>query len=296
MRARRIIAIGTLVGIVLLSAWIYFKPSGTNSLGNRLSEYFYFTNTKFASEQKLIKEQARNARNKKSELRAFYKTLDWVRQKTLIDYQSEPRSAWNQIDENGHKKNNYLLYWQTIRPLIHTVYEKNIIDLKPQYPVVHFRCSDAPFIKHGYYHLTKSKSVQWMAQKIKERGFSKVTVLSCNAHLRQDKNSCAKYVNFYADIFKSSGIEVEFQCNSIVQDFSMMIYSPLLVSLNASSFSFMAGISKKPQDYISCNMGIESNNGYLRQTDADWILDHEEPLLHENVDDYNNVDDVLRKL
>jgi len=287
------IPLALLIGILI---YIANKPSATNSLGNRLAEYFYYINTSVASNEKLSQEQQRNIRNKESDLRKFYKKLDWTRQKEIVNYHSEPRGSWNQINSDGNRKLNYLAYWQSIRPFVHSVYEKNIDKVSAEYPVIHFRCSDIPFMKYEYYHLTKATSVKWMADKIKERGFAKAILLSCNEHLTLDQKSCAQYVDFYIDLFNSYGIEIEKQCNTIFKDFAMMVYSPLLVSLNSSSFAFMAGISKNPRDYVSCNMGMEYHGVYVLQTEADWLLDPREPLLHKNVEDYHQVEEVIKEL
>jgi hypothetical protein len=267
----------------------------TNALGNRLAGYFYFTNTAECSDKKLAKECRCNAKAKNLELKNFYNKLNCKRQNKIIDYKSEPESSWHSLNDDGSQKLNYLKFWQTIRPEIQEIYQKNIKKSAMLYPVVHFRCSDTPFMKHLHYHLTKTSTVVWMIEKIKERGFSKIILLNCSGH-RNSANNCTTYVDFYIDLFKSHDLEVELQCNSIFEDFTLMFYSPLLVSLNTSSFSFMAGIAKDPQDYISCNMGLEIDGQYFLQTQADWILDSSVPLLHKDVKDYNNSSDVIEKL
>jgi len=268
----------------------------TNALGNRLSEYFYFTNTARASDRKLKREKSCNAKTLDHELNNFYSKLNWVRQDTLIDYKSNPEAEWSQLDDASAKP-NFLAYWQTIRPQARSLYERNIRDPGSIYPVIHFRCSDIPFVRHYHYHLIKASSARWMTEKIKERGFDKVVFLNCHRHNNLDVHgSCAKYVNFYLNLFRASGIEVETQCNTIFKDFALMVYSPLLVSLSPSSFAFMAGISKDPQDYMSCNMGIEINGQYFEQTSADWILAPAAPLLHKDIEDYHNAEEVVDKL
>ena len=135
-----------------------------------------------------------------------------------------------------------------------------------------------------------------MAEQIKSRGYDKLIILSCNNHRTLDQSSCAKYIEFYSELFSKFDIKVETQCNSILKDFALMVYSPLLVSLNASSYSFMAGIAKNPQDYISCNMGLENQGKYVLQENVDWVLDNRAPLLHKDVKDYNNTDEVIALL
>lgn len=269
----------------------------TSPLGNKLSSYFYFLNTNNAKLYYLIRQHKLTLESTNDPvLKNFYSNWKWRRSNNPIRYQSLPRSAWTQIEYDGTVKKNYLLFWQNARPRMREFYKQNLAPINVAYPVVHFRCSDSPFHKHVQYHLTKAKTVHWMAQQIKDRGFDQIIMLSCNAHRSLDDNSCATYINYYANIFTANGIKVTTQCNSILTDFSMMVQSPLLVALNSSSYSFMAGIAKEPQDFISCNMGYENDGNYLLQNEADWIMSNDMPLLHRQISDYHNTAEVLEKL
>lgn len=267
----------------------------SSPLGNVLATYFYYIAAKpdpelLATHNDMINHMIT------SDLQTFYRSLDWSVKTPLIEYNSPPRSAWQQLDAQGNPKVNYLYYWSSLRAFMQQIYANNLPTIATQHPVVHFRCSDSPFNKHNEYHIPKASSVAWMAQQIKNRGYNKVTMLSCNTHRSLDQNSCQKYSEYYAQIFNAAGLEVQTQCNSILADFAMMVHSPLLVALNASSFSFMAGIAKEPRDFISCNMGKEIKGKYYLQTNVDWILDPNAPLLHAEVKNYNDTDAVIAKL
>jgi len=267
---------------------------GISALGNRLSEYIYYVYIdplpRIAMDQKMHAQWVTDPN-----LRKFYDGLDWT-PVSNFSYTTRPDSTWNPIDFNGDAKENYLEFWQSIRPAMRDLLNQHVKQRSVAYPIVHFRCSDSPFNKHFNYHMPKATSVKWMAERLKERGFSKAIMLSCNQHRSMDQNSCATYINYYSNIFAASGIKMTAQCNSIFEDFALMVHSPMLVTLNASSFSFMAGIVKEPQNYISCNLGMELNNKYILQTAADWILDPAEPLLHKDVIDYNDTVDVIQRL
>lgn len=271
-------------------------PTPPTPMGNKLVSYFYYINTH--TNEYLIEEHKNDMRIlKNSALSEFYSKLQWQPQDNVINFKSEPRAAWQQLNQDGTHKENFLEFWQTVRLQSRKLYHSNITYNSIEVPVVHFRCSDSPFNKHNRYHMTKASTVQWMAEQIRKRGFTELIILNCNDHGSLDQNSCAKYVNFYTQIFNESGISVSEQCNSVIQDFAMMVYTPLLVTLNASSLSFMAGISKDPQDYISCNMGLEKTDGeYVLQTQADWILSNDKPILHKDVADYNDTEDVIKRL
>ena len=275
-------------------AW--FTPS---AVGNMLVEYFYLTNSKNAIDEKIARRCDCDKQIENDILREFYSKLVWERQPDLIDYSSIPPSAWNQINDDGSEKANYLQFWQHVRPSVRAFYEKNIQRIEIPYPIVHFRCSDSPFIRNNEMHLVKVSTVKWIADKIKAKGFSKVIMLNCQGHQLKGKSSqksCIKYADFYVEQLKNNGLEVELQCNEMFKDFAMMIYSPLLVSLNSSSFSFIAGISKNPNDYVSCNMGAERDGVYYFQTNADWAIDHNQPVLHKDVARYGKVADVIDML
>lgn len=306
---RKISLIVVLLMVVLLTApniynrysKAFTKPVSTapttdyNALGNKLVSYFYCINTSTNGHLKELHFQ-HSDQAKNTELYDFYRQWNWE-PLSRIKYDSEAVAAWHSVNDDGSAKKNYLEFWQTVRPQTRTLYQHNIKDPGVVVPVVHFRCSDSPFNKHRQYHLTKATTVKWMAEKIKERGYSEVILLNCNQHHSQDRNSCAKYAKYYSKIFNDQGISVNEQCNSLMSDFALMVYSPLLITLNSSSLSFVAGIAKDPKDYISCNMGVEQAGGnYVLQSQADWILSDEAPLLHVQVPDYNDAQEVINKL
>ncbi len=257
-------------------------------LGSILSVYFYNRHTNTENLQTHFSRHIDTVTD--VNLKKFYKKLQWHQKGSIVDFNSDINATWQQYTTEGISKNNYLNYWQTIRSELQEFYYSNITQPKDiNTPIVHIRCSDAPFVEHPSYHLTKAETVMWMANKIRERGFDKVKLLTCNKHRRVKNNLCKDIISFYIDIFNKSGIKVRQQCNDVYTDFALMLYSPLLVSLNESSFSFMAGIAKDPNDYISCNMGIETEGNYLPQTEFDWHMTSNPPLLHSEVKDYYNL-------
>lgn len=297
---KRILIYSAVIIIVFSIFWhipIKQKQKDFVPLGNVLARYFYFINTATVVDNEVFERFVIDTRNvTDTKLQSFYNKFDWSLQANPIAYQTSGESSWNQLNPNGSHKVNYLNYWQSIRPMVKKLYETNVEAKSVRYPVVHFRCSDSPFNKHNQYHMTKSSSVLWMAEQIKSRGYDEIILLSCNSHRSLDYDSCASYIQYYSDLFVESGLKVNQQCESIYEDFFTMVYSPLLVSLNASSFSFMAGVAKDPENYISCNMGIEIDGIYYVQNEADWILDPNPPLLHKDVRDYHDTIDVISRL
>ncbi len=201
-------------------------------------------------------------------------------------------NKWHALDREG-----FLEFWKDARYKIKDAYDKSISDEYKyvNYPVIHFRCSDIPFNRHEEYHIPKRSTIIWISDELKKRGYKTAYFLNCIKHLTKNDihaSVCEKLSNLYIEIFKENGIILLPECNSVMKDFYMMVYSPILVSLNPSSFSFMAGISKDPNNYISCDMGIEVNGVYKKQTETDWVTDKNEPVLHRDVKDYKNYDEL----
>jgi hypothetical protein len=267
-----------------------------NALGNRFAEYFYYTwkNDKLG----LFKNRILSRMTKNDELKTIYNKLinndiKLIKNKKII-YDSYGDNSWHPNNKN------YTLYIKNIRPYVNKVYKKIFDKMDIKYPVVHFRCSDIPMNQVGkrisYYHIPKLESILWISKKIKERNYKKIIFLTCDNHrsVKNNKKTCNNLSNSYINMFKNQNIDVKIQCESILYDFATMIYSPLLISLNASSFSLMAGISKNPNDYITTNMGVEVDGKYKLQKEGDWTIYPKEPYLHKNIKDYSS-DKLLNK-
>lgn len=267
-----------------------------SSLGNILSAYLYCTNVQCSKATVNWHLSLTNYAHNR-ELRKFYSKFNW--DDITVDplnYKSGYGLTWLQIDLDGSSKPNYLTYWQQLRPKMQMLYSKILPVKHYNLPIVHFRCSDIPFIKHQYYHLTKAATVEWMAKIIKARGYNDIVMLNCDKHWSEADDHCSSYAKFYSKIFAQQGLRVHSHCGTIVQDFALMYSAPLLVSLNNSSYSFMAGVAKDPNNYIACNIGMELDGRYIPQTEGDWLFASGPPLLHASVEDYRDVDAVLELL
>lgn len=193
--------------------------------------------------------------------------------------------AWDQS-----YRHEYTKYWSIIRSKLNSLYSDILpTKRKTNVPVIHFRCSDIPMVRHSFYHIPKKESILWVCELMKNRGYKKAILLSCNSHLSNNKKKqqCTMFKDFYIDIFKNQGIMIETQCNALYEDMSLMFHSPLLISLNVSSFSFIIGISKDPSTYCSALMGRERDRKYESNPELqDWIVNPTIPLLHCEVKDY----------
>lgn len=135
-----------------------------------------------------------------------------------------------------------------------------------------------------------------MAEQIKSRGYDKLIILSCNNHRTLDQSSCAKYIEFYSELFSKFDIKVETQCNSILKDFALMVYSPLLVSLMQVVIHLWLALPKTRKIIFPAIWVYWKPGKYVLQENVDWVLDNRAPLLHKDVKDYNNTDEVIALL
>jgi len=261
-KVRRNIRFGVLIYVaVVVAALCYaffgnFAQSENVRLGNVLSTYFYYTGSGHNHKNVEVIRKL-SATYADAEIKELLDKLDWEKPPRDLKYSSPPAASFNPIQLRKNKprktaaKKNYAAFWSEMRPEVRAFYEENIPIKDVEKPVIHFRCSDSPFNKHPYYHLTPRASVEWMAEAIIERGYKSAILLNCNKHYSNNDDPCRKYAEFYTSIFENKGIDIEQHCGSVLEDFALMVYSPLLVGMGTSSFSFMAGISKKPNSSLS---------------------------------------------
>lgn len=191
-------------------------------------------------------------------------------------------------------------FWLIMKPLINQIlddtFKKNNLQKQIDYPVIHFRCSDTPFIKNGYYFFQRYKFFKNSLEeikKIKNIDYKKVILLSCNFHKTTDKNSekCNIYAYSLKDYLEEHGYEVIIQCDSNIDDFATIFYAPAIIS-TCSSFSFIGGFFS---DGIFISEGhYNCNKNDVKCTDCgDW-LKNGYSIDHKDVDDYYNTDNVIK--
>jgi hypothetical protein len=276
-----------------------FIKKYNSNLGNILSDYFY---NKYAN-NKII-----NISISDNNVKDLYNAI--VMNDKYINYTSNYNFAYGDKDKYDSNKwhslgrEGFMNFWKEIRPIVKNVYDVTAPDIykNVKYPVIHFRCSDSPFNRHNDYHIPKLSTIKWISTILKQRNINKVIFLSCSGHRtihecdKPNKIICNKLSYFYMDLFEDYGIKCIPHCGPIIDDFFMMIYSPLLISLNSSSFSFIAGISKHPNDYISCDMGTEKRGIYYKDKKVDWLMDKNTPILNKNVVNYYDLDEIVNKI
>ncbi len=287
------IIIFVVVFIIVLLFFTCMRTYSTN-IGNVLSDYMYRRHSGIETYYKI--------KTSDSDLTEFFDGIIKNDTDKIVEHDFAKTGDIGDSDKwRPLGRKDFLFFWKSIRNDIKNTYDKTIPDKykNVKYPVLHFRCSDIPFVRHDGYHIPKISSVKWVINILKDKNYSKIIWLNCKSHthvMKINNTLCDSINNIYIEEFKKSGIEVILQCDTILKDFYTMVYSPLLISLNSSSFSFMAGISKNPENYISCNMGREINGEYelQKQDEADWYLNMEEPVLHKNIKNYFDMEEIKR--
>ena len=276
--------------------------------------------------------------------------IDKIKKMPEKIFNIEDVALWSRTRWSQDIKQYYMPFWSVNSQILNRFYSTVFTKTNVELPVIHFRCSDIPFNRHIAYHIPKKNMIVWVANILKEKKMNQAIFLTCNKHLSSSnqKQLCSKIKDIYIELFKNEGIALIPTCNDVRTDLETMFYSPLLISLNNSSFAFAIGISKPPDQFITSNLGEELCEKYkgknrslcseyaerrsydlqstrrfapyglrptrrkasydLRSTRRfapynlndqnifDWRYFHEPPLLHRDVKDYHDFDEVRAQI
>eukprot|EP00040_Diaphanoeca_grandis_P041011 m.262380 g.262380 ORF g.262380 m.262380 type:complete len:356 (+) comp45404_c0_seq1:281-1348(+) len=150
-----------------------------------------------------------------------------------------------------------------------TQVEKDALEFKPLFDyirdgtvLVHFRCSDVPFIRHAIYHLQPPEYWKFVAEKIIEQGGRRVIFTMCEgSHNNPNELAARKCPSFVSAVvgwlreFLPNSVQVCERplCWGATLTYNLMGEAFMLVSAMESSFSFIAGIPKGKR-YVSPNL------------------------------------------
>ena len=235
------------------------------------------------------------------------------------DLLKNPNSYW--VIENPRAE----AFWMAMRPVVHRMLETVFHDTgvsmnardKVDCPVIHFRCSDVPFVKNMHYHFVRyafyRDCLAEATKKLSTNGngnntsasSGRVLLLSCHAHNSNPEymNKCRIYkASLIEYLEKTLGLQVMTRCGTPVQDFATMFYAPAVLSAG-SSFSFMSGFFGYglffSEGHFTDLSGIP--NKKYKETDGcgsdcgEWLRSGYS-LQHTEVDDYEDTDHVIKEL
>jgi hypothetical protein len=194
------------------------------------------------------------------------------------------------------KKNKKEKFWLIMKPLIKEIIDETLkksgLYEQGLYPVIHFRCSDAPFIKHDAYKLQKYTFYKDSLEKIKSKsGINYDTVILLTSPIHKSSNinreACKIYTQSLKKYIESIGYKVIIQSKSADQDFATLFYAPAVIS-SGSSFSFMSG-------FFSDGIFISEGHQSLCTDCGKWLV-HGYSIDHKNVKSYHDTDNVISLL
>ena len=191
-------------------------------------------------------------------------------------------------------------FWTIMKPkvneLIKQALEKSGLNKQTDAPVIHYRCSDVPFLRMSNYHFHKYsffKNGLDMIQEKTGKKYNKVYISYCNTHDApiESQESCDIYFKSFVKYLESLGYEVISKCNSPDEDFATMFYAPGIIS-TSSSFSFMAGFFS---DGVFVSSFYDEKSDRKCDNCDDW-LQNGYTLKHLNVIDYHDQQSVISQL
>ncbi len=201
--------------------------------------------------------------------------------------------------ENKKKEKFWDIMYNIVNNTLNEMFIKNGLKKNIEYPVIHFRCSDVPFVKHFSYHLQKYSYLKDCLDEAKiklNKKFDKVILVSCSFHLAENKNQekCNIYIESMKEYLESIGYEVIVQCQSNIDDFATIFYAPVIIS-PGSSFSFMSGYFGGGL-FFSEGHYIEGKEDLTKCKDCKEWLKSGYSIPHSEITDYYDTDSVISKL
>jgi len=191
-------------------------------------------------------------------------------------------------------------FWTIIKPtvnrLLKQALEKSGLSKNIDAPIIHYRCSDVPFLRMSNYHFHKysffKNGLNIIQQKTGKK-YDKVYISYCNKHesSKESQESCDIYYNSFVQYLESLRYDVIPKCNSADEDFASMFYAPGLIS-TSSSFSFMAGFFS---DGVFISSFYDEKSDRTCDDCGDW-LQTGHTLKHSEVQDYHDEKKVISQL
>jgi|GEM_PF-6142914 len=298
--------INNLVFVFIVASFSIINASNKNAIGNHLMKYFHLLLQSSMKGQKLDQNTLLKYQSNK-EILSFYKKLPLILDLTEEDknvLQSFPKEIWSinwpwSSAEWGKMADPYYLIYQDIlsgickkvirKALIESGFSKEV-----KQPVIHYRLGDVPFVRNYGHHLNKDSFYFWALEKImfEDNNNKTVRVVSANFHsanLQKKEVSCL-YLNAFINFLNKNGYEVVCETGSIMEDFAIMVFAPVLIGAS-SSFSFMAGLANEKM-FLSPLIGSEIRGKYHANSCCEWMY-QEPPLLHCEVRNYFDIKEVL---
>lgn len=169
--------------------------------------------------------------------------------------------------------------------------------------LIHFRCSDVPFLKSSEYHLYPKEYYYFATEQINKVKPDEILFVNCSdwcknsSSVRDPENLCNNYIETIADwVSEKTDIPINRNkiCVDIPETYSIMLGSKILVS-SGGSFSFSPGLTKG-KNFISHNLiGDHPELTEKKYKDLSqkvhWTMwDKHDIIKHSEIPDYNTFD------
>ena len=293
-----------LIIILILLIIILLKKKNrtpTRQIGNTLSRYF----GNFGLAMYYKKDFVFNEFSKDE---FFYKDLPRFIPFRADIYQRLQESGFKRSDisfvensfwvvENERIESFWLILKPYISKILDGVLKKNNLHLKTANPIIHFRCSDVPFIKNIHYHFVRYSFYKNSIDLLKKScEFDTITILSCRRHNSNEKNSmsCRIYLDHLRIYLENLGYKIMIECNQELHDFAKLFYAPAVIS-SGSSFAFMSGFFGGGI-FLSEGHFTEEKEPIVHCYDCGPWLKHGYSILHRDVADYHDTEKMFKEL
>ena len=167
-------------------------------------------------------------------------------------------------------------------------------------PIIHYRCSDVPFVKHGCYHFSKYKFYDWCHTKLNKK-YKKWYIMFNSNHLSKPEYNELSTI-YFNDLLKYLKTELKLNIellkpNDTYTDFKLLYNAPVVIQGGCGgSFSFFSGFFNGLYLFSDINKP-ESNLTKEYNLDIEYykngILSHNEV---DNVGGYSNTQNVINLL
>lgn len=194
-------------------------------------------------------------------------------------------------------------FWNIMKPFLNNILTECLAPFTntvEELPIIHLRCADVPFIKHGCYHLPYYSFYDWSLKKMKKwceekkiTPYRRLYIMTC--HNWKNKNH-QKYCNIYLDDLQKYLLNTHkiysktLSCRDVIDDIKTLFSAPIVIS-GTSSFVFMSAFSS-PGLYLR---GREMYKNLPKVPKVPWIFP-KKPLEHQYIKDYKNTKVVISQL
>ena len=191
------------------------------------------------------------------------------------------------------------MFWSLLKPKINRMltdlFSQNNLVKSVSHPVIHFRCSDVPFIRHPVYHFQKYSFFTDSLSELKQKGVD-TTVVYLMYYLHHHNNhhsECKVYLNSLKRNIETNGHKVVLvNTMSSLDDLSILFHAPAVIS-TCSSFSFFGGFFS---DGLFITEGHYNEDMQLQNSCSGECLRKGYSLNHKDVVDYTDTVTVIKQL